>query len=168
MRLAVLLVVTTAFPLAALACKRGNAVVVSDAGAPAAEVDAAAPAVVAAASSSAPPPRVVSLFDENSGLMKEKPAAPRSWNGNYKCKARLSLVQSDNRVSGRLFTAPDDTSLECTVSGDTCTGTETEAKHPKTGKPPPPRTRKLTLRRDVFGTIHYSVEGGAASSCPKL
>jgi hypothetical protein len=157
-----------AFPFAALACKRGNAALESDAGDSTADVDAGPSEVVASASSSPPPPRVVPLFDENNGLMKETPLAPRSWSGSYKCKARLTLTQGDNTVIGRMNVKPDDTSLVCTISGDTCTGTETESKHPKTGKAPPPHTRKLTLRRDTYGNIHYSVEGGASATCPKL
>ena len=157
-----------AFPFAALACKKGNAVVVSDAGEPTADVDAAS-SVAASASSSAPLPRVVSLFDAENGLLKDTPAAPRSWTGNYKCKARLTLTQGDATVIGHMSIAADDkASIVCTITGDTCTGTETEAKQPKTGKAPPPRTHKLTLRRDAYGAIHYRVENGSASVCPKL
>lgn len=171
MRYAVLALIA-AFPFAALACKKkGDAALISDAGSP--PVDAGT-VVAASASSSAPLPRVVSLFDEKNGLIPTPvpppaaPAAPRTWTGNYKCKARLSLTQVDLTIVGRMTIPPDDTSIECSLQGDVCVGTETEAKHPKAGKPPPPRKRKLTLRRDSRGDLHYNVEGGAASTCPKL
>jgi hypothetical protein len=162
--------VIAAFPFAASACKKGDAASISDAGEPAATVDAAGQVVVvASASASAPRPRVVSLFDEKNGLIEAPPTpAPRSWSGWYKCKSRLQLTQFEDTVTGRASTAPDDTSLTCKVSGDTCVGTETEIRNAKGKEPPPPRTRKLTLRRDSSGGISYNVEGGGAASCPKL
>jgi hypothetical protein len=162
------LALIAAFPFAASACKKGNAVVISDAGEPAATIDAidAAPPVVASAS--APRPRVVSLFDEKNGLIPAPPPTPRSWAGWYKCKGRLQLTQFEDTVSGRANSASDDTSFTCKVSGDTCIGTETEIRNAKGKAPPEPRTRKLTLRRDSSGGISYNVEGGSAASCPKL
>ena len=169
MRFAVLALIA-AFPFAASACKKGSAVVTSDAGDPAGLAIDAAPPIVASVSASAPLPRVVPLFDEKNGLVTGPAPAmtPRSWSGWYQCKSRVQLTQFENTVTGRANTAPDDTSLVCKISGETCTGTETEIRNTKGGAPSPPRTRKLTLRRDSMGAIHYQVEGGASASCPKL
>jgi hypothetical protein len=115
------------------------------------EVEAGAAPVVAAAGSA-------------SGA---KAAAGGPWAGTYRCLNHLTLAQNGSQVVGHSRVGDDDDTYTCTISGDVCSGSESRVHAPK-GKPPKPgKTRKLTLKRDANGTIHYSAEGNAPITCPK-
>ncbi len=130
------------------------------------------PPAAAAPSASAAPSAVVSAEPEAdaapaavAAVSKAGPGGP--WAGVYNCLNHLTLSQNGNSVVGRTKTGDDEDTYVCTISGDTCVGSQSRMHRPK-GKPPTPgKTHRMTLKRDPNGTIHYSGEGNAPINCFK-
>ena len=125
------------------------------------------PVVVASAEPPDAGPRIVSFAETMPNA--NAPPAQVSWGGFYKCgtgKGRLKLTHFESTVTGHLSTGAEEKTYTCTITRDTCVGTEVDV--PQHTKKATPKTRKLTLRRDAHGTVHANAEGSAGQTCTKL